>query len=104
MVIIRINANVHHSQAEIIANGIHRQARTGVIVLPPACELLNEVPADETIKVVYQQEDDTEKERDAKEFSRRLMERLCSTCKERYAPPSLQSCWACDSGSHYHKE
>lgn len=34
---------------------IHSQARTGVIVLPYACELLNEVPADEEIKVIHQE-------------------------------------------------
>lgn len=52
MVIIRINAHLPAKEAQIAVEGIHAQAHTGVIVLPSFCELLNEVPADETIKVV----------------------------------------------------
>ena len=83
---------------------IHKQAKTGVIVLPHFCELLNKVPADETIKVVCEQEPDSDKERDAKEFSRRLMAKICSTCAERHAPASQSACWACSTGSLYRKE
>lgn len=54
MVIIRVNANVRPERAQIIVEGIHNQAPTGVIVLPSCCELLNEVPADEEIKVIHQ--------------------------------------------------
>lgn len=104
MVIIRVNAHLATEQAKTITEAIHAQAKTGVIVLPHYCELLNEVPADETVKVVCEQEDDSEKERLGKEFSKRLMERICSTCAERYAPPSLSSCWACIAGSLYRKE
>lgn len=64
MVIIRINAQLPPVQAQIVVEGIHTQAHTGVIVLPNFCELLNEVPADETIKVVQHAGD-------------------CETCRER---------------------
>lgn len=104
MVIIRINGNVPPVQAELVEKSIFRQASTGVIVLPHFCELLNEVPADENVKVVYKQEADGEKEREAKEYARRIKEKLCSTCKERYAPVSQSSCWACSCGNLYRKE
>lgn len=57
MVVIRVNGNIHAEQAKIVVEGIHRQALTGVIVLPSFCELLNEVPADEEIQVVQQKQD-----------------------------------------------
>ena len=37
-----------------IEENLRRQAETGVVVIPPGIELLNEVPADEEIKVVQQ--------------------------------------------------
>jgi hypothetical protein len=52
VVIIRVNANLPAQAAQTIVEGIHTQAADGVIVLPHFCELLNEVPKDETIKVV----------------------------------------------------
>lgn len=103
MVIIKCNVRLKDEDRRKLEINIHDQAADGVIVLPYFCELLNKVPADETIKVVYEQKDDSEKERDAKEFSRRLMGRWCSTCLERYAPPSLKACRLCDSGSLYRK-
>lgn len=55
MVIIRIKSNIPEGSAQIIAQGIHRQAHTGVIVLPNCCELLNEVPEDQEILVTHQE-------------------------------------------------
>ena len=104
MVIIRVNASMRPENMRLITEEIHEQAKTGVIVLPNFCELLNEVPADETVKVVCKQEDDSEKERDAKEFARRVKEKLCKTCAERHAPASQSSCWACSTGNLYRKE
>lgn len=54
MVIIRIDANLRMPQVENVAKHIRAQAATGVIILPDCCELLNEVPADEEIKVIHQ--------------------------------------------------
>lgn len=55
MVIIRINANLCQEDFNKTAQSILIQAATtGVVVLPNYCELLNEVPADEEIKVIQQ--------------------------------------------------
>lgn len=104
MVIIKVNAYMEPDRLARITKVIYEQAANGVIVLPHYCELLNEVPADETIKVVCEQEPDSEKERDAKEFARRVKEKMCKTCKERHAPPAQSSCWACSAGNLYRKE
>lgn len=52
MVVIRINARLNADNARAVIEGIHNQARTGIIVVPEYCELLSEVPADEEIKVI----------------------------------------------------
>ena len=52
MVVIRVNGNIKPEDGRAVHTYIHEQAKTGVIVLPHFCELLNEVPADEEIKVV----------------------------------------------------
>lgn len=80
MVIIRINTTIHPEDWVKIAEGIHEQAlHDGVIVLPHFCELLNEVPADEEIKVIQQdvRAREVEKELPA---ARRLQESDCHTC------------------------
>lgn len=104
MVIIKIKANLAAEDINKVIQSIHAQAAMGVIVLPNYCELLNEAPADKTIKVVCEQEPDSEKERMGKEFRRRLMQKICSTCAERHAPASQSACWACSTGSLYRKE
>ena len=53
MVIIKCNALLNEEQAQRLTADIHAQAETGVIVLPTFCELLNEVPADETMVIKY---------------------------------------------------
>ena len=53
MVIIRVNAHLQAVELENVTKTIKGQAaKDGIIVLPPWCELLNEVPADEDVKVV----------------------------------------------------
>jgi hypothetical protein len=52
MVIIRIRCFLKPDDVQKITDDIQAMAKTGVIVLPPYCELLNEVPDDEEIKVV----------------------------------------------------
>jgi len=58
MVIIKVNARLKATQAQAVVEGIHAQAGNGVIVLPNFCELLNEVPEDEEIKVIQQSKAD----------------------------------------------
>lgn len=103
MVIIRINGRIHAEQAKIVLEGIHNQARTGVIVLPSFCELLNEVPADEEIKVLHQDARVAELEKmleEQRKVSYTLHRRLCSACSyeptdgDPYTPP----CLACEAG------
>jgi len=98
MVIIRVNRGLNAKEAQIVAEGIHGQAATGVIVLPHFCELLNEVPADEEIKVVMQQHERVA-ELEA-ELARAMYfisaRKDCETCK-RYGEIDCQGlCDDCD--------
>lgn len=54
MVIIRLNPLLRMRQVIDIEESIRKQAETGIIILPEYAELLNEVPADEEIKVISQ--------------------------------------------------
>lgn len=82
MVVIRINGSIKAEQARIITEAVHTQAKTGVIVLPGICELLNEVPADEEIQVFYQDERVAELEKElATAMAYISAEKACVTCK-----------------------
>lgn len=52
MVVIKCNLHMDGDDYHRLQRDLQAQASTGVIVLPPWCELLNEVPADEKVKVV----------------------------------------------------
>lgn len=52
MVIIKCNVHLNGDEYHRLQRDLADQAANGVIVLPPWCELLNEVPADEKIQVV----------------------------------------------------
>lgn len=85
MVVIRINGNIHPEQAKIILEGIHNQARAGVIVVPQCCEVLHNDQDDEDPKIVYEYEPARVKELEAELAA--AMEyinaaRACVTCKQ----------------------
>lgn len=83
MVVIRINGSIKAEQARIITEAVHTQAKTGVIVLPGICELLNEVPADEEIQVFYQDERVAELEAElARAMYYITAQKECVTCKQ----------------------
>lgn len=101
MVIIRVNARIPAAQAQKTVEGIHLQAPTGVIVLPSYCELLNEVPGDEQVQVMYEDGRVAELEKELAQERQRahdMRERLCRHCRNAGAPASQSACWACDSG------
>lgn len=58
MVIIRVKNQIPLRGWPPLIKEIRAQAETGVIVLPPWCELLNEVPKDEEIQIIQQKDDD----------------------------------------------
>ena len=101
MVIIRVNAHITAADMEIVTQEIHAQAETGVIVLPPWCELLNEVPNDEEIQILPLI--------DARvaEFRREVAQALadlskahtCETCKHEPIDPyeCFETGYACNS-------
>ena len=87
MVIIRINGNIHPERAKIIVEGIHNQAPTGVIVVPNCCELLNEVPEDQEIKVIHQDARVAELEKElAAAMAYITAQKDCPTCKHENMP------------------
>lgn len=103
MVVIRCNAPLDGADMARLIKEIRAQEETGVIVLPPWCELLSEVPTGEGIQIVQQKEDarvaELEKELAAeKEKSRRMCEKLCSACRNQNAPAHQSECWACTNG------
>lgn len=58
MVVIKCTARMKPQQEIDLVRYIQEQATTGVIVLPEFCQLLNEVPADEKIQIVHQDNTD----------------------------------------------
>lgn len=106
MVIIRVNAHIRPEQARIVTEGIHNQARTGVIVLPSFCELLSEVPAGEEIQVLYEDGRVAELEKlleEQRQVSYTLHRRLCSLCNfEQEDAPYAPACLACEAGDLFH--
>lgn len=58
MVIIRVDKELRPEAMGRVIMEISTQAETGLIVLPPWCDLLNEVPDDEEIKIIQQKDDD----------------------------------------------
>lgn len=100
MVIIRIDANLRLTQAENVAKHIRAQAATGVIILPDCCELLNEVPADEEIKVIHQDARVAELEKElaaAMEYITTLKD--CDACKHTKNVPDTCPC-ECEKCRH----
>ena len=93
MVIIKLNAVVNGEDFVTIMQGIQNQAKTGVILLPSFCDLLNEVPADEEIQIIRQDERVAELEA---ELARAMFYisalKDCSTCKNQ--TNAAESCWA----------
>lgn len=102
MLVFRIPLLPRGALAKIEEN-LRRQAETGVVVLPPGIELLNEVPADEEIQIIQQDarvaelEAALEAER-AKNKHFGLSEKVCRHCKNSGAPASQSSCWGCSKG------
>lgn len=104
MVIIRSMLHLPGYDMERLIDEINAQAQRGVIVLPSWCELLNEVPADEEIKVIQP----TDADRVA-ELERELAAAMayitsikdCDTCKHRIktnAPCEMMDydCYRCN--------
>lgn len=86
MVIIRVNRDDLESMSlEHLQVDITVQALRGVIILPPWCELLSEVPMSEGIQIVQQKEDarvaELEKELAAALDWIKGNAWVCSTCK-----------------------
>ena len=52
MIIIRCNSRVDGKALASLWEGCVNMAKTGVILLPPFCELLNEVPDDPDVIIV----------------------------------------------------
>lgn len=83
MVIIRINGSLRADRAKDVVEGIHNQARAGVIVVPNFCEVLHRDPADEEIQVVYESTRVAELEAElAMAMKYITAEKDCSTCKQ----------------------
>lgn len=61
MVIIKCDAFIEHEHLLKLYDEILEMAENGVILLPPHCSLLNEVPADEDIVVIGVEEDENGK-------------------------------------------
>lgn len=112
MVIIRVNRDDLESMSlEQLQVDLTVQALRGVIILPPWCELLSEVPMSEGIQIVQQKEDtrvaalEKDLER-ALNVTRSLWTRLCKNCKhkEEYQENlgTSPACMACDSGDMFH--
>lgn len=96
MVIIRSMLHLPGYNMERLTEDINDQARRGVIVLPSWCELLNEVPADEEIKVI--QTDAARVAELEKELALALSyisaSRLCVTCKHHLEGAAAHRCLA----------
>ena len=95
MVVIRINGNIHPERAEIILEGIHNQARAGVIVVPQCCEVLHNDQDDEDPKIVYEYEPARVKELEAELAA--AMEyinayKCCETCKHEMTQDVADEC------------
>lgn len=109
MVIIRVNGHIRPEQARIVTEGIHTQARTGVIVLPSFCELLNEVPAGEEIQVLYEDGRVAELEKELQQERQRaydLRARLCRCCGyyDGLGVSFSPACMVCDSGEMFQQK
>lgn len=96
MVIIKCNAYMEETLHRRLEINIHDQAADGVIVLPPFCELLNEVPAEEKIQILHQDKRVAELEA---ELARAMFyisaQKSCTTCK--HGRSDMQFC-AVDCG------
>lgn len=81
--IIRVNKSLKAEAAYSLHQVLKEQAKDGVIILPAFCELLNEVPADEEIKVIRQDARVAELEA---ELARAMFyisaQKECNTCKQ----------------------
>lgn len=93
MVIIKVNKSLKAEAAYSLHQVLKEQAKDGVVILPVFCELLNEVPADEGIQIIRQ--DDRVAELEA-ELARAMFYisalKDCSTCKNQ--TNAAESCWA----------
>lgn len=93
MVIIKCNAYMEETLRRRLEINIHDQAADGVIVLPPFCELLNEVPADEEIQIAHQDARVAELEEELARVMFYISEqKSCETCK--YENPDIKFCTA----------
>lgn len=52
MVIVKVNCHFHPAALAELRERLRRQAQTGVLALPPYCELLAEVPDGTEVEVV----------------------------------------------------
>lgn len=87
MVIIKCNAALPADQRRRLEINLHDQAADGVIVLPPTCELLNEVPKDEEIQIMHQDTRVAELEAElaaAVEYIK--AQKDCTACAHNYEP------------------
>ena len=56
MIVIKCNTNISAKDHALLWESFVRMAETGVILLPPFCDLLNEVPDDPDVVVVRDKE------------------------------------------------
>jgi len=106
MVIIRVNAHIPGDDLEPIVREIRAQAETGIIVLPPWCELLSEVPQDEEIQILQQKADDrvAALERElAQAMAYVVKAHSCTSCKHEPIDPYIcyksgYNCRSCEEG------
>lgn len=96
MVIIRSTLHLNSEAMAHLIMEIETQAKRGVIVLPAWCELLNEVPADEEIKVIQQDTRVAELEKElATAMAYIFAAKDCETCKHEMRPGTSCPC-ECD--------
>lgn len=106
MVIIRINLKMDQRAMAGTVKEIHAQAKKGVIVLPPWCELLNEVPAGEEIQIIQQKDGDRVAELEqqmATALADLSKTRSCDSCKHEPVDPyqcytTGYNCAGCTAG------
>lgn len=119
MLIIRINGQITLEDYLRYCENIRAQAAAGIIVLPPWCELLNEVPQDQEIQILQQKDDDRVAALEA-QLARAMADlcraHKCESCKHEPIDPvdcyesgyackqcKETGCWCrdCDDGSKW---
>lgn len=93
MVIIRVNDQIPDADIKTVTQEIHAQAETGVIVLPPWCEVLGQLTDDYPVEKIQliQQKDDARVAELEQELAKAVADlakaHTCETCKHEPIDP-----------------